>query len=521
MRQIPITNPRVKDNQWLNEAFNGVNNSRTYEDFTISDNYWIYLSILANAGGSGVDIKGDIDCSGNPNYPLASKGDAYRVSVAGKIGGASGFPVSVGDVIIAWVASAAGTQAAVGANWNIKQVGLQRIFEVTLSTGDVVQTGARDWTSTLGRNRTESITGAYLGAVGGSWDLAVVGTWSVSGTNFGVNADGHVTAGIQTDIAVGIQAYIGALGNNNSSAFGFRALRTNAGLQNSAFGADSQQTTTNGANNSSFGYLSLQTNTTGSRNTAVGASAHRNAILGNNNTAVGFSALLNGKGDFNTAIGSGALGGASDVTGTENVGVGASALSSLTSGSFNTAVGDDAMNLLTTGSNNTAVGLQSGKNITTTSGGVFLGYKAGFFETGANKLFIDNAPRASEADGRLKALVYGIFDALTANQFFTLNAHVLIREDLQFTTKAIDTTAGDAVTINSPAGRFRKDTSDATFTLTNSYITANSIIVLEAANAAVDATATSWTVLAGVGSAVITFNAAPTANFDMNFLVIN
>ena len=89
------------------------------------------------------------------------------------------------------------------------------------------------------------------------------------------------------------------------------------------------------------------------------------------------------------------------------------------------------------------------------------------------------------------------------------------------TTKGINTTAGDAATIDAPVGRFRKDTSGDAFTLTNSFITANSIIQLTPANAAIDGTATTWTVSAGVGSAVITFNAAPTANFDMNFFIIN
>lgn len=86
-------------------------------------------------------------------------------------------------------------------------------------------------------------------------------------------------------------------------------------------------------------------------------------------------------------------------------------------------------------------------------------------------------------------------------------------------TKAIDTTAGDSATIDKVAGRFRKDTSGATFTLTNALITANSIILLTPIQ--VDATALTWGVVAGAGSCVVTFNAVPTSNFDMNFLVIN
>lgn len=70
----------------------------------------------------GVRFRGVIDCSTNPNYPAASAGDLYRVSVAGKIGGASGTNVESGDTLLCIVdASSSGTQAAVGANWNISQ----------------------------------------------------------------------------------------------------------------------------------------------------------------------------------------------------------------------------------------------------------------------------------------------------------------------------------------------------------------------------------------------------------------
>lgn len=83
---------------------------------------------------------------------------------------------------------------------------------------------------------------------------------------------------------------------------------------------------------------------------------------------------------------------------------------------------------------------------------------------------------------------------------------------------AIDTTAGDSATINSVSGRFRKDTSGTTFTLTNSFITANSIVLVQCVQ--LD-TATRGAVLAGAGSATITFDLAPTANQDWNFIVLN
>lgn len=64
-----------------------------------------------------LDFKGDQDCSGNPNYPVGLKGDSYVVTVAGKIGGASGVTVEVGDMIVCKLDNAGGTQASVGASW--------------------------------------------------------------------------------------------------------------------------------------------------------------------------------------------------------------------------------------------------------------------------------------------------------------------------------------------------------------------------------------------------------------------
>ena len=64
-----------------------------------------------------LDFKGATDCSANPNYPAASKGDFYVVSVAGKIGGASGTVVEAGDTYYATEDNAGGTEASVGTSW--------------------------------------------------------------------------------------------------------------------------------------------------------------------------------------------------------------------------------------------------------------------------------------------------------------------------------------------------------------------------------------------------------------------
>jgi hypothetical protein len=65
------------------------------------------------------DFKTGIDCSASPNYPAAIQGDAHAVTVAGKVGGASGLSVDIGDMIVASADNAGGTQAGVGTSWLI------------------------------------------------------------------------------------------------------------------------------------------------------------------------------------------------------------------------------------------------------------------------------------------------------------------------------------------------------------------------------------------------------------------
>lgn len=81
-------------------------------------------NILGNA--NALIYKGVIDCSTNPNYPSANAGELYIVSVAGKIGGASGSDVEVGDMLICNTDStASGNQETVGAYWNAIQKNIE------------------------------------------------------------------------------------------------------------------------------------------------------------------------------------------------------------------------------------------------------------------------------------------------------------------------------------------------------------------------------------------------------------
>lgn len=88
-----------------------------------------------------LDWKGDTDCSSNPNYPAASKGDAYIVTVAGKIGGASGKSVDIGDVFVAKADNAGGTEAAVGTSWFVLEHNLAGALLAANNLSDLASAG--------------------------------------------------------------------------------------------------------------------------------------------------------------------------------------------------------------------------------------------------------------------------------------------------------------------------------------------------------------------------------------------
>ncbi len=97
---------------------------------------------LVNSTVSAPGILASVDCSANPNYPAALKGDRYRVSVAGKIGGSSGVLVSIEDEYEALADNAGGTQGSVGSSWHITQgysSNVEQIKTATFANDDFVQ----------------------------------------------------------------------------------------------------------------------------------------------------------------------------------------------------------------------------------------------------------------------------------------------------------------------------------------------------------------------------------------------
>jgi hypothetical protein len=89
-----------------------------------------------SAANDAMQYKGAINASANPTYPASlAAGETYKISVAGRIGGASGPQVEVGDMIISTAAAGAGTHAEVGTSWTILQTNM--VQATTEATGFV------------------------------------------------------------------------------------------------------------------------------------------------------------------------------------------------------------------------------------------------------------------------------------------------------------------------------------------------------------------------------------------------
>lgn len=135
-----------------------------------------------------LDFQGTQDCSANPNYPAASKGDVYLVSVAGKIGGASGKSVDAGDMFVATADNAGGTEASVGTSWTVVE---HNVVAAALTKADDTNV-----TLTLGGTPTAALLAAVSLTLGWTGTLAVARGGTGSGTAGGARTNlGATTVG--------------------------------------------------------------------------------------------------------------------------------------------------------------------------------------------------------------------------------------------------------------------------------------------------------------------------------------
>lgn len=131
-------------------------------------------TFVAAAVTGVLKFKGSTDCSANPNYPAATKGDSYVVTVAGKIGGASGTSVDIGDVYFANADNAGGTQAAVGASWQLLEHNLVGALLAANNLSDITNaaTARTNLGLAIGSNvqAFSALLAAYAGA---AWSAGV------------------------------------------------------------------------------------------------------------------------------------------------------------------------------------------------------------------------------------------------------------------------------------------------------------------------------------------------------------
>jgi trimeric autotransporter adhesin len=161
----------------------------------------------------------------------------------------------------------------------------------------------------------------------------------------------------------------------NSGNFTMTGTSGSFSSYNTGIGGNSLSGITTGELNSGLGYNTLTNNTTGEYNTATGV----------------YALYYNTEGSYNTAIGVDAL--QNNISGIANTAVGLDAASLNTTGDYNTVMGVSADAGNQEGSNNTVIGFMAGYlgYGHSKSGNVFLGHKAGYYETGSNKLYIDNS----------------------------------------------------------------------------------------------------------------------------------
>lgn len=337
-------------------------------------------------------FKGVIDCSANPNYPAADRGWIYRVSVAGKIGGASGTVVEAGDFMFCLTdGTASGNQATVGSAWSVVQGNLDGAL-TTASIGESVQAYDADLSAVAALSTTGLIARTGAGAVAAR---TVTGTANEITVTNGDGVSGNPTLSLPAALTftgktitggtfatsgfTGVATFSGgvrfALENtawtfDDASSARLAIVKKGGALPGIAFASGQILNFYASSASDLTAAVTGQTLTTCASVTTAGIELPTGKYISTNGVVL----ARNGPSNYTCMLG-GAGNGA--LTGAQNVGVGQTTLGALTSGSDNAAFGGYTLVSLTTGVRNSALGPEAGRYVTTGNYNVVAGSAAG------------------------------------------------------------------------------------------------------------------------------------------------
>jgi uncharacterized coiled-coil protein SlyX len=215
---------------------------------------------------------------------------------------------------------------------------------------------------------------------------------------------------------------------------------------------------------------------------AIGNGAMRYASGSQQNVAIGPNALSITSGSNNFALGSEAM--ASNLTGNQNVAIGVGSMNKNTTGNTNVVIGNDAGFYNVSGSSNTFIGASAGNNIFGNNN-VIIGRYQGTGEILSNNIIL------ADGSGTIKAQYSG-----SAWSF---------QDGIKLNVGSNKTT--DVVSVN------------ATLTVSNSLVTANSIILVTTQNSTTGPVYPAVVTSKGAGTFSIAHNFG--GNLDVAYLIIN
>ncbi|MCX6302205.1 MAG: tail fiber domain-containing protein [Bacteroidia bacterium] len=202
------------------------------------------------------------------------------------------------------------------------------------------------------------------------------------------------------------------LGNYNVLIGNNAGQATTTGEKNVILGSDAGYDNTTGTYNTFIGNLAGSSNISGGYNLYAGSEAGYASTAGEHNVYLGNIAGTSATGSYNTIVGNAA---GKVITNNYNTIVGHMAGYATTTGKGNAFFGHESGHDNISGEYNTIIGPAAGYTNTTGSNNVFIGHWAGYYETGSDKLYIDNYGYSSTG-----ALIYGDF----YNEYLRFNAYV-------------------------------------------------------------------------------------------------